>query len=155
MSRTAKQGIAARERKAAEGRLRRGRLEVNALLKRRVSLLGFPAPATHPFQLFTLSGFAGVLELFGGILLLIGLFTRPVAFILSGEMAFAYFIAHAPQNFWPLINRGELAVLYCFVFLYFAVAGGGVWSLDNALRNGRGQIASPSRETGMRVRGTS
>lgn len=118
-------------------------------------LLGFPAPATHPFQLFTLSGFAGALELFGGILLLIGLFTRPVAFILSGEMAFAYFIAHAPQNFWPLINRGELTVLYCFVFLYFAVAGGGVWSLDNALRNRRGQIASPSREPGMRMRGTS
>lgn len=118
-------------------------------------LLGFPAPAAHPFQLFTLSGFAGVLELFGGILLLIGLFTRPVAFILSGEMAFAYFIAHAPQNFWPLINRGELAVLYCFVFLYFAVAGGGVWSLDNALRTGRTGVASPSRAPDMRARGTS
>lgn len=118
-------------------------------------LLGFPAPAAHSFQLFTLSGFAGVLELFGGILLLIGLFTRPVAFILSGEMAFAYFIAHAPQNFWPLINRGELAVLYCFVFLYFAVAGGGVWSLDNALRAGRTEAASPSRAPGMRARGTS
>jgi len=118
-------------------------------------LLGFPAPATHPFQLLTLSGFAGVLELFGGILLLIGLFTRPVAFILSGEMAFAYFIAHAPHNFWPLINRGELAVLYCFVFSYFAVAGGGAWSLDNGLRNRRGQVASSSREPGMRVRGTS
>lgn len=118
-------------------------------------LLGFPAPATHPFQLLTLSGFAGVLELFGGILLLIGLFTRPVAFILSGEMAFAYFIAHAPQNFWPLINRGELAVLYCFVFLYFAFAGGGAWSLDNGLRNRGDRVASPSRQSGMRVRGTS
>lgn len=118
-------------------------------------LLGFPAPAAHRFQLFTLSGFAGVLELFGGILLLIGLFTRPVAFILSGEMAFAYFIAHAPQNFWPLINRGELAVLYCFVFLYFAAAGGGAWSVDNGLRNRRDEVASPSRTPGMRVRGTS
>ena len=118
-------------------------------------LLGFPARAAHPFQLFTLSGFAGVLELFGGILLLIGLFTRPVAFILSGEMAFAYFIAHAPQNFWPLINRGELAVLYCFVFLYFAVAGGGAWSVDRALR-GRG--AQPSLASGgapARARGIS
>ncbi|HEX6834737.1 MAG TPA: DoxX family protein [Rudaea sp.] len=114
-------------------------------------LLGFPAPAAHPFQLFTLSGFAGVLELFGGILLLIGFLTRPVAFILSGEMAFAYFIAHAPQNFWPLINRGELAVLYCFVFLYFAVAGGGAWSVDNALRNRRDDVALP----GMRARSTS
>jgi len=117
-------------------------------------LLGFPAPPAHPFHLFTLSGFAGVLELFGGILLLIGLFTRPVAFILSGEMAFAYFIAHAPQNFWPLINRGELAVLYCFVFLYFAIAGGGVWSLDRGLRNRRDDVTAPSRQPAMRARGT-
>ena len=96
-----------------------------------------------------------MLELFGGILLLIGLFTRPVAFILSGEMAFAYFIAHAPQNFWPLINRGELAVLYCFVFLYVAVAGGGAWSLDRALWNRREDLALPAREPRMRARGTS
>ena len=116
-------------------------------------IVGFPAPPTHAFQLFTLSGAAGVLELFGGILLLIGLFTRPVAFILSGEMAFAYFIAHAPQSFWPLINRGELAVLYCFVFLYFAVAGGGVWSIDALLRGKR--VAASPRESAMRARGTS
>ena len=129
-------------------------------------LLGFPAPPSHPFDLFTLSGFAGVLELFGGILLLIGLFTRPVAFILSGEMAFAYFLAHAPQNFWPIINRGELAVLYCFVFLYLAFAGGGPWSLDHWLRGhsrDRAMISqrpptdetsAPAREQPVRARGT-
>ena len=93
-------------------------------------IVGFPAPPPTSFQLLSLTGLAGVLELIGGILLLLGLFTRPVAFILSGEMAFAYFLAHAPHGFWPLINRGELAVLYCFVFLYFSVAGAGVWSID-------------------------
>lgn len=77
---------------------------------------------------------AGVLELFGGFLIFIGLFTRPVAFILSGLMAAAYFLSHAPQGFWPLQNRGELAALYCFVFLYMAVAGGGAWSLDRLFR---------------------
>jgi putative oxidoreductase len=94
-------------------------------------LLGFPVAAPPSFHLLSLTGLAGVLELFGGILLLLGLFTRPVAFILSGEMAFAYFLAHAPHGFWPLVNRGELAVLYCFVFLYLAAAGGGVWSIDH------------------------
>ncbi len=91
---------------------------------------GTPAPA---FQLFSLIGVAGILEFFGGLLLLFGLFTRPVAFILSGLMAVAYFMAHAPGGFWPIINRGELAVLYCFVLLYLAFAGGGPWSLDNLL----------------------
>jgi putative oxidoreductase len=81
-------------------------------------------------------GVAGVLECFGGLLLLFGIFTRPVAFVLSGEMAFAYFTAHAPRGFWPILNRGELAALYCFVFLYIAVAGGGSWSL-NPFRNKR------------------
>ncbi|MBD0327852.1 MAG: DoxX family protein [Pyrinomonadaceae bacterium] len=76
---------------------------------------------------------AGVLEFFGGLLILFGLFTRPVAFVLSGEMAVAYFMSHAPQGFFPLQNRGELAALYSFVFLFFAVAGGGAWSLDNLL----------------------
>lgn len=98
-------------------------------------ILGFPAPASHPIDLASLGGVAGLLELFGGALLLIGLFTRPVAFILSGEMAFAYFMAHAPQGFWPLLNRGELAVAYCFLFLYLAVAGAGVWSIDWWWRN--------------------
>jgi putative oxidoreductase len=75
----------------------------------------------------------GVLEFFGGLLFLIGLFTRPVAFILSGLMAVAYFMAHAPGGFWPLQNKGELAVLYCFVFLFFAVAGGGAWAADRLI----------------------
>ncbi|HEX6002989.1 MAG TPA: DoxX family protein [Burkholderiales bacterium] len=93
-------------------------------------LLAFPAARVAPTDPLSPSGIAGILELFGGALLLIGLFTRPVAFVLSGLMAFAYFIAHAPQGFWPLLNRGELAALYCYVFLYFAVAGGGSWSVD-------------------------
>ena len=80
--------------------------------------------------------FAGVFELIGGALLVIGLFTRPVAFLCSGLMAAAYFMAHAPRGFYPIINAGELAVLYCFVFLYIAAAGAGPWSLD-ALRGRR------------------
>jgi putative oxidoreductase len=84
--------------------------------------------------LWSLSGVAGLLELVGGFLLLLGLFTRPVAFVLSGLMASAYFIAHAPDDFWPIVNRGELAALYCFVFLYLAAAGGGSWSVDRWLR---------------------
>jgi len=80
---------------------------------------------------------AGWLEFAGGLLLLLGLFTRPVAFLLSGLMAAAYFMAHAPRGFWPLQNGGELAVLYCFLFLYFAFAGGGAWSLDRLLWRGR------------------
>jgi putative oxidoreductase len=78
--------------------------------------------------------FAGILEAFGGALILLGLFTRPVAFVLAGQMAVAYFMAHAPQGFWPIVNRGELAALYCFVFLYFSVAGPGPLSLDRLLR---------------------
>ena len=83
-------------------------------------------------HVFSLMGLAGFIELVGSVLLLLGLFTRPAAFIMSGEMAFAYFIGHAPQGFVlvPMINRGELAVLYCFVFLFFAAAGPGAWSLD-------------------------
>src|SRR5689334_24385160 len=87
-----------------------------------------------PMPLSPLLYAAGVLELVGGALILLGLFTRPVAFILSGEMAIAYFISHAPRNFWPLLNGGDLAVTWCFVFLYLAAAGGGPISLDRALR---------------------
>jgi putative oxidoreductase len=77
---------------------------------------------------------AGVIETFGGALIFLGLFTRPVAFLLCGEMAVAYFKQHFPRGFWPIVNGGELAVLYCFVFLYLAVAGGGPLSLDRAIR---------------------
>jgi putative oxidoreductase len=78
--------------------------------------------------------FAGVLEFVGGVLLLFGLFTRPVAFLISGMMAVAYFMAHAPRGFLPLVNQGELAVIYCFVCFYLAFAGGGPWSLDSIIR---------------------
>ena len=74
--------------------------------------------------------FAGILELAGGLLLVVGLFTRPVAFILSGQMAVGYFMAHAPKGFWPILNGGELAAIYSFLFLYLASAGPGSWSVD-------------------------
>jgi putative oxidoreductase len=96
-------------------------------------LVAQPRP-TPP--LLSLHGVAGVLEFFGGLLILLGLFTRPVAFVLSGLMAVAYFMSHSPQGFWPILNRGELAALYCFVFLYLSAAGGGAWSLDNLWRRG-------------------
>ena len=97
-------------------------------------LFGFPAPSQAAHALLSLMGVAGVLEFFGGLLLLLGLFSRPVAFLLSGQMAVAYFMVHAPQGFWPLLNRGDLAVLFSFVFLYLAVAGGGSWSVDHLWR---------------------
>jgi len=109
-----------------------------------------PRPQARPFELFTLvPGVAGVLELVGGILIAIGLFTRPVAFILSGEMAFAYFMSHAPRGFFPIGmggNGGGLAIVYCFVFLYFFFVGAGAWSLDQVLasRNTDG-FAAPRR----------
>jgi putative oxidoreductase len=99
-------------------------------------LLGWPPTemfATPP-EPMTLIWFAGVLEVVGGALLTLGLFTRPVAFVLSGLMAFAYFIGHASQAFWPVQNGGDAAILFCFIFLYIAAAGGGPWSLDSALR---------------------
>jgi putative oxidoreductase len=84
--------------------------------------------------------FAAVIEVVGGTLFLLGLFTRPVAFILSGEMAFAYFIGHAGNGFWPLLNQGAPAVFYCFTFLYFSAAGAGPWSLDAVLARRRGTV---------------
>lgn len=100
-------------------------------------LLHFPPMEMFDnLQIASLTGVAGILELVGGALLVVGLFTRPVAFILSGEMAVAYFMAHAPQNFFPLLNGGESAILFCFIFLYLAAAGGGAWSLDRMLRPG-------------------
>ena len=85
---------------------------------------------TGTVALFSLIGLSGVLELVGGVLLTLGLFTRITAFILSGEMAVAYFMVHAPSSFFPLLNRGEPAVFYCFFFLYLAAAGPGPWSID-------------------------
>jgi len=94
-------------------------------------LFGIPHIAMFDgLHLVSLLGLAGILELAGGLLILVGLFTRPTAFILSGEMAVAYFMAHAPNGFLPILNQGELAVVYCFVFLYFSFAGGGNYSLD-------------------------
>ena len=93
-------------------------------------LLGFPPPTNPQPALLSLLGVQGVLELVGGLLLVLGLFTRPVAFLLSGDMAVAYFMAHAPRSFFPVLNGGDSAILYCFVFLYLAVAGAGAWSLD-------------------------
>ncbi len=100
---------------------------------------GAPGPVA-PLTLFSQTGLAGVLEFFGGLLLLIGLFTRPVAFIVCGEMAVAYFTVHLPRAFLPIVNRGELAVVLCFVFLYLAFAGGGSWSVD-ALISGRRTVS--------------
>ncbi len=96
-------------------------------------LFGFPGAQQAVPSLFSLMGTAGILEFFGGLFILVGLVTRPVAFVLSGHMAAAYFMAHAPRGFWPILNRGELPALFCFVFLYLAVAGGGPWSLDHPM----------------------
>ncbi len=92
--------------------------------------LNFPPLGRAAPELASMSGFGGVLELIGGALLVLGLFTRPVAFILSGEMAIAYWWSHAPRAFFPVVNQGDAAILYCFIFLYLAFAGGGAWSLD-------------------------
>lgn len=98
-------------------------------------LAGFPAPPSFGLPAMgTLLWFAAIIEIVGGAFLLVGLLTRPVAFLLSGQMAIAYFLAHAPRSFYPLVNGGEAAILYCFVFLFLAVAGGGIWSVDAMLR---------------------
>lgn len=102
-------------------------------------LFAFPAaimPEGGTAPIASLAGIAGILETFGGLLLLLGLFTRPVAFVLSGQMAVAYFIGHAPQGFWPVLNQGMPAILFCFLYLYLSAAGPGPWSLD-ALRRSR------------------
>jgi putative oxidoreductase len=98
-------------------------------------IIGFPVYASYAnVQPLSMIGAAGFLELIGGALLILGLWTRPVAFILSGEMAVAYFMAHAPKGFFPLVNGGTLAIMYCFVFLYLASAGAGPWSVDAAIK---------------------
>ena len=110
-------------------------------------LFDFPHPPNHvPYALFTVNpGLQGLLELVGGFLLALGLFTRPVAFVLAGDMAVAYFMAHSPRGFFPLLNGGELAIVYCFVFLYFWLAGGGEWSLDRLRAPTPVSALAPSR----------
>jgi putative oxidoreductase len=102
-------------------------------LQKHVGFPPYPPGGSAPGFL-TMSGFGGVIELIGGILLTLGLFTRPVAFILSGEMAVAYWWVHGPRNFFPVLNGGDAAILYCFVFLYMFFAGGGPWSVDAVWR---------------------
>lgn len=100
-----------------------------------MKLFDFPAPQQGvPDPLPPMLILAAWIEVVGGALLALGLFTRPVAFICSGEMAAGYFMVHAPQSFWPAVNQGDAAILFCFVFLYLAFAGGGPWSLDRAVR---------------------
>ena len=107
-----------------------------------IKLLGFPAGSPMPMPpAFTLLWFAGLIELVGGALIALGLFTRAAAFVCAGEMAFAYFIGHAPHGFFPANNMGDAAVLFCFVFLYLAAAGPGPWSVDAA--RGRGRLPQP------------
>lgn len=95
-------------------------------------LLGVPGDG-QTVQIASLMGVAGIIELVGGLLILVGFLTRFAAFIASGTMAVAYFMAHAPQHSLPIINKGELAVVFCFVFLYIAARGAGIWSIDNLL----------------------
>jgi putative oxidoreductase len=104
-----------------------------------MKLFHFPPPPTGmpPIPLMSQLGLAGTLEFIGGFLMLIGLFTRPVAFILSGEMAVAYFQGHFPHSFWPTTNMGTPAILYCFIYLYLVFAGAGAWSVDAMIASSR------------------
>jgi putative oxidoreductase len=100
-------------------------------------LFGFPAaPERGMPPLLSLSGIGGVMEFVGGLFILVGLFTRPVAFLLAGEMAVAYWMFHAPRNFYPVLNGGDAAILYCFVFLLFVFTGPGAWSADGIWARG-------------------
>lgn len=104
-------------------------------------LLGFPAGQMGGVELLSLFGLAAILEIVGGLAILLGIFTRPVAFVLAGEMAVAYWMVHAPMNFFPVNNMGDAAVLFCFVFLYLVFAGAGAWSLDGSRAAMRTQTA--------------
>jgi len=113
-----------------------------------MKLFAFPVagPSAEPVQLMSEMGIGGILEFFGGFLLLIGFVTRPIAFILAGEMAVAYFQFHFPNNPWPTLNQGTAAVLYCFIWLYFSVAGPGMWSVD-AMIKGRKKHPKEKRDS--------
>jgi len=105
---------------------------------------GIPGSNGNPAPLMTQVGLGGVLEFFGGIAIMLGLFTRPVAFILSGEMAVAYWQFHAPKGAWPILNHGEPAVLFCFIWLYMAANGAGPFSLDALISRARGPASGKS-----------
>jgi putative oxidoreductase len=109
-----------------------------------MKLFDFPPSRFHP-PLFSLFGMAGVIEVVGGLLLVVGLFTRPVAFIFAGEMAVAYFMFAAPQSFFPAINHGNDIILFCFIFLYVATAGAGPWSLDHWRATGSLSAIAPAK----------
>jgi putative oxidoreductase len=113
-----------------------------------MKLFGYPPlpPGTPPFGLMSQAGIGGMLEVVGGLLIILGLFTRPVAFVLSGEMAVAYFQFHFPQSFFPTTNLGTPAILYCFLFLYFVFAGAGEWSVDAMIARRRRGAQSPRAE---------
>ena len=110
-----------------------------------MKLFGYPPSPVPipPFSLFSEIGIGGILEFFGGLAIALGIFTRPVAFVLAGEMAVAYFQFHFPQSFWPTVNMGIPAIMYCFFFLYLVVAGAGEWSIDAMIA--RRQAAAGSR----------
>ncbi|HEX8848937.1 MAG TPA: DoxX family protein [Gemmatimonadaceae bacterium] len=107
-----------------------------------MKIFGYPPipPGSPPIVLMSQMGIGGLLEVFGGILITLGLFTRPVAFVLAGEMAVAYFQFHFPQSFFPTTNMGTPAIMYCFFFLYLVFAGAGVWSVDAAIARRRGAV---------------
>jgi len=109
-----------------------------------MKVFGYPPmpPGQPPIPLMSQMGIGGLMEIVGGTLIVLGLLTRPTAFILSGEMAVAYWHGHAPQSPWPSVNMGTPAILYCFLFLYLAFAGGGPWSLDALIARRRGEAAT-------------
>ena len=115
-------------------------------LQKLFGLLVDPSQPWHGAPpMFSQFWFAGVLETFGGLLIVLGLLTRPVAFLLAGEMAVAYFTAHFPRNFWPVLNGGEHTVLYCFIYLYLVATGAGPFSVDAALQRRRSAAGDSGR----------
>jgi len=114
-----------------------------------MKMFGFPPPPPNvmpPFNVFSQIGLAAILEVFGGTAIVLGVFTRPVAFVLAGEMAVAYFQFHFPTSVYPPVNMGTPAILYCFIFLYLVAAGPGAWSVDGVIARGRESRLSPRAE---------